>query len=108
MISAKDVALLLRGCADTSRRLRVISRQGIFDFSAYCSVREANEAGVTLAVGEDPLNLISLDLRGFAFDFTDAPPDDDKLGVPGRIESGVVCVRADRFIWFFVLRSDDA
>jgi hypothetical protein len=104
MVSSSEVSLLLHGWADAGRRLRVIAREGIFDFSAYCLVRDVNEAGVTLQIGEDSLNLISLDFRDFFFEFTDAPPDDDKLGVPGRIESGVLGLRGERSIWFFLLR----
>jgi hypothetical protein len=92
MIPVSEVALVLRGWAADKRRLRVIARLGLADLSVYCSASEVNEAGGTFTIEGSIFNMFSLSFEGYRFEFTDAPPDDNKLGVPGEIESGILCV----------------
>jgi hypothetical protein len=106
MIPIPEVALILRGWAEDKRRLRVIARFGVADFSAYCVVREANEQSFSLFVGDDPLNMFGLYFDGWVFDFGDAPPDAEGLPIGGKVESAIVGGRRGSHLWLMLLTDD--
>lgn len=94
MIPKTEVELLLRGWHESKRRLRVTARFGDLIFSGFCRVYEVTSDGVCFDIGCDERDKIAFVFDGWAFEFSDPPPEGDRiLPVGGKVESVIVWVK---------------
>lgn len=106
-LSISDVPLLLRGWLDEARRLRVVARLGLLDFSAFCTVASVNDDSFALTIGGDDKNMVGFPLDRWRFAFMDAPPKDNEI-LGETIESAILGVHADTRLTLFLFLLEDA
>jgi len=107
ILSIPDVVGYLREWARDRRKLRVIARLGIADFSAFCVVDAADEHSFSLLIGDEPRDMFGVCLEGWAFGFGETLPDSqEEIGVGGIVEKGIVGVRGRSTLMILALRED--
>ncbi len=106
LLPIPDVPLLLRGWRDDNRRLRVVAKLGLVDFSAFCRVASSNEDSFALAIGNDARDMIGFSLKLWRFAFMDAPPNDNEI-LGETIESAILGVHSDTRLTLFLFLLED-
>jgi hypothetical protein len=102
LMGVPDVPLLLRGWAEERRRLRIVARLGLVDFSALCRISSVAEDSFALVIGSDLRDVIGFKLEGWIFAFTDAPPKDNEM-FGETIESAILGIREGLSLFIFLL-----
>ena len=107
ILSIPEVVGYLREWARDRRRLRVIARLGIADFSAFCVVDTADEHSFSLLIGDDPRDMFGMYLAGWMFGLgTTLPESEEEIEVGGVVETGIVGVRLGATLAILALRED--
>ena len=100
-----EVVGYLREWARDRRRLRVVARLGIADFSAFCVVDAADEHSFSLLIGDDPRDMFGVFLDGWVFAFGETLPDSqEEIEVGGIVEKGIVGIRGRSTLMILALR----
>jgi hypothetical protein len=105
MIPFSEVALLLRGWAESEAPLRVIVRSPEIVFSAFCTAFKAESGRVAFWIeSKEDNNAIDFLVADCVFDFRDSPPEEEGLTVGGEVESTIAAVRNNFELLIFLLK----
>jgi hypothetical protein len=107
ILSTPEVVARLREWSLDRRRLRVIARLEIVDFSAFCTVDNISDSSFSLLIGEDPRDMFGVYLARWRFAFAPAPMESNEvLPVGGVPESALVGAHGTSTLMLMALRDE--